>query len=139
VKAELQKIADMYTALKALKLTITRTSTLQIPDSIQDTANKLDLVYAQLGCTLNYLDYFCDNTSTKPSNADINAQDKSVIDAATGALNTFKAMIENKASINNAGNNTQVANLANAVNRFSALKTRMTGAVTCLNTALNLL
>ncbi len=141
IRDELQKIASMYDNLKALKLTIQRTSTLQIPDSIQSTAVKLNQVYDELACSLDYLDYFCDGTAASEeisTNGALNAQDQSVIDAATGALNLFSTLVANQGVVN-AGTNTQVKNLSTAVSKFAQLQARMQGAVDCLNNQFNAL
>jgi hypothetical protein len=133
IKAELQKIADMYTQLGRLKLQIYRTSTLQIPNSISEMTTKLNQVYSNLDTTLNYLDYFNDpNSVAKPTNADINAQDAAAIAAATGALQMYSTLVQSQATVNPTGN-TQVSNLTTAVNRFQNLINRLTSAKTTLD------
>jgi hypothetical protein len=140
VKAELQKIADMYDNLDSLKLEIRRTATLRIPDSIQQTADQLQTVYSELECTLDYLEYFCGMTGTAfapevVQNSAMNARDKAAIDAATGALLAYKAIAENQGSVTAYGN-TQVVNLTNKINQFHSLKERMQNAATCLTNGL---
>lgn len=138
IKTQLTKIAAMYDALGALKLQISRTSTLQIPDSIVGTANKLQSVYEELDCTLDYIDYFCSGNAAangKPDDADLNARDKAVVDAATGALSLFSSIIDDHGSVT-AANNTQVKTLSDKVAQFSTLQSRMASAASCLNTRL---
>jgi len=127
IKVELQKIADMYTELRRLKLVINRTSTLQIPDSISSMTEKLNQVYSELNSTLDYLDYFNNNANPKPANADLNTQDAAAIAAAEGALTMFRNVVQSQNTVNPVGN-TQVANLTNAIYRFSNVINRITTA-----------
>jgi hypothetical protein len=138
VKAELQKIADMYDHLDSLKLEIRRTATLRIPDTIQQTADQLQTVYSELECTLNYLEHFCDPSDSTVEVAQLaamNARDKAAIDAATGALLAYKAIADNQGTVTAYGN-TQVVNLTNKINQFHDLKERMQNAATCLTNGL---
>jgi hypothetical protein len=135
VKVQLQKIADMYDSLGALKLEIQRTSTLQIPDSIQATADQLQTVFEELECTLPYLEYFCGSTATAPANAEMNARDKAAIEAATGALKVYNALAGGQATVE-AENNVQVFNLKQKVAQFANIKQRLDDAKTCLTNGL---
>ena len=133
---ELTKIANMYDSLDSLKLEIQRTSTLQIPTSIQATADQLQTVYSALECTLPYLEYFCGATgASAPANSAMNARDKAAIDAATGALNAYNALAGGQATVT-AENNIQVYNLKQKAAQFANIKDRLDAAKTCLTNGL---
>jgi len=134
IKAQLEKIAGMFDALKALKVSISATATLQIPDSIQGVADKLETVYEEMDCALNYLDYFCTGTNA-PANSALSLADKSAIEAAKGALNTFNTLVSNNAKVS-ASSNIQISNLTTRVNAFSSINQRMSDAKSCLDSAL---
>lgn len=129
IKAALTKISGMFDNLGALKLSITRTAEVKIPDSITAVATQLDGVYSELDCALEYLDYFCTGTNA-PANSALNAQDTAAIAAATGALNFW-----NNLSGSTIGNNSsQVAALNTSLGKFdSTFKKKFTDAATCLN------
>jgi hypothetical protein len=136
IRVQLVKIADMYDSLGALKLEIQRTSTLQIPTSIQATADQLETVYQALECTLPYLEYFCGATGEAPSAAaQMNARDKAAIDAATGALKAYQALASGQATVT-AENNIQVYNLKQKASQFANIKDRLDAAKTCLTNGL---
>jgi hypothetical protein len=136
IREQLAKIAAMYDSLGALKLEIQRTSTLQIPTSIQATADQLQTVYSALECTLPYLEYFCGATgASAPANSAMNAQDKAAIDAATGALKLYSALAGGQATIT-AENNQQVFNLKQKAAQFANIKDRLDAAKTCLTNGL---
>ena len=138
IRVQLAKIAAMYDNLGALKLEIQRTSTLQIPTSIQDTANQLQTVYSSLECTLPYLEYFCGATGASApadGSAAMNARDKAAIDAATGALKLYSALAGGQATIT-AENNIQVYNLKQKAAQFANIKGRLDAAKTCLTNGL---
>ncbi len=129
IKVALDKISGMYSDLKTLNLTISRAATIKIPDSVTEIATKLDSVYSELTCSLEYLDYFCVG-GVEPSGAALNAQDAAAIAAARGALTLF----DNLSGSSIANNSSEVAALNTAMGKFDGdFKKRFTDAAKCLD------
>lgn len=141
IRNELAKIAQMYDNLDALKLTISRTSTLKISDDIQSTANKLDVAYSEISKSLDYLKYFVGATGQSASfilaNAEMNDYDKATVTAAKGALAVFQNLVVDQQLKLTVNNNTQVANLKDKVDNFQALVSDMASVKTKLQEAMN--
>ena len=141
IAVQLGKIATMYDNLESLKISIERTSTLKIPDSIQSTADKLQLAFTEVQNSLNYLKYFVDPNDptidqSYVASAQMNAYDKGVINSAQGALSLFSALVQGQQTPITASNNTQVQNLKEKVEQFSNLFSDMTSVRTTLAAAL---
>lgn len=138
IKSYLLQIKGMFDSIKNLNLTLTRTSTLKIPDTIQDTADLLDGVHNQMACSLNHLEYFCSGQVSEGAVANtLSNQNKALIDNATTTLNWFNGLVSGNNVSATVDGNTQVANLKSKVDAFNALNTRLTAAKTCLANALN--
>jgi hypothetical protein len=138
IKSYLMQIKGMFDSIKNLNLTLTRTSTLKIPDTIQDTADLLDGVHNQMACSLNQLEYFCSGEVSQGASANpLSNQNKAMIDNATATLNWFNALVSGNNVTATVDGNTQVANLKSKVDAFSSLQLRLNAAKTCLQDALN--
>lgn len=140
IKTQLGRIAEMYDNLEALKISISRTSTLKISDDIQTTADKLNLAYNQVAGSLDYLKHFAGLTGQSGNfdinNATMNAYDKATIVSAKGALTLFKSLVDEQQAGITHSNNTQVKNLKDKVDQFQNLVTDMTSVKTALQNAL---
>jgi hypothetical protein len=138
IKTYLLQIKGMFDSIKNLNLTLTRTSTLKIPDTIQDTAELLDTVHNQMACSLNQLEYFCTGEVSEGASANpLNNQNKAMIDNAASTLNWFKNIVSGNNVSASVPGNPQVANLKNKVDAFVNLQSRLNAAKTCLQNTLD--
>jgi hypothetical protein len=139
IKAQLQIIADMYTNIGALHVSIERASTLQIPETINTAATQIQSVIDKITESLPYLEYFADPSNVlfpKPVNADMSPAEKSTIEAAKNALRVWGELVNAETTVV-MSNNSFVQNLKNKIAGFATLTTRMNALYTRLNSVLS--
>jgi hypothetical protein len=140
VRDALSKIADMYDTIEKFHATITGTSVLQLPESIQDANDSLAAVISSIECSLPYLHYFADGnasvlTQDQQTRAALNVEDQAAIDAAVAALGVWLAMVQNEANVTMNGNQ-YIQDFKAKIASFGALDTSLSSVVSQVQTKL---
>lgn len=117
----LKKIVNLSNTFGHFKETILATSTIHIPKSTYDTKILLDQVNSELNCALNYINYFVDSSSPKPSNAELSINDKNIINKAVNVIDNWRSLCDQGIAI--ALTNNSEINVIKSINNNLSIKT----------------
>ena len=110
-----KRIDNLSNVFGKFKETIMATSTIKIPKSAHDTAVQIQNVMGELNCAMKYISYFVAPTDIVPNKAQLDDEDRIIIDQAI-ALN----------------NNTDIQYIKQANNELKTKSNVLKGAVLSL-------
>jgi hypothetical protein len=110
----LKKIVNLSNTFGKFKQTILATSSIQVPKSAHEAKVILESVTRELNCAMKYVTYFVDSSSVKPQDADLSAEEKSVISKAVDTIDHWNVLCEHGVTI--ALDNSPDVNYINQVN-----------------------
>jgi hypothetical protein len=133
--ADMQKISEMYKNIQKFHASITGVNYLQLPTSIQTSSEILQSVISSIECSMPYINYFADNTTTltpeQLENATMSSSQRSQIDVAVKSLQLWMTMVQNDSTTAMNGN-LYVQAFKNQIAKFSDLTTQLRSANTKL-------
>jgi len=134
--ANMQKISDMYKNIQKFHAAITGINYLQLPTSIQTSAEILQSVISSIECSMPYINYFADNTTElspeQLENATMTISQKSQIAAAVRSLELWMNMVQNDTTTAMSGNQ-YVQAFKEQIAKFSDLTKQLKEANTKLS------
>jgi hypothetical protein len=129
----LQSIVNLSNTFGKFKETILATTTIQLPKSAHDSKVILQQVANELNCAMKYISYFVDSSNTKPNNADLSADEQSIISSAVNTIDNWNNLCDQGITI--ALNNNPDIQYINEMN--TDLKSKTNILVNATNTLKN--
>ena len=127
----LKRIDNLSNVFGKFKETIMATSTIKIPKSAHDTAVQIQNVMGELNCAMKYIGYFVAPTDIVPNNAQLDDEDRTIIDQAIDTIEHWNILSEQGVSIA-LNNNTDIQYIKQANNELKTKSNILKGAVVSL-------
>ena len=127
----LKRIDNLSNVFGKFKETIMATSTIKIPKSAHDTAVQIQNVMGELNCAMKYIGYFVAPTDIVPNNAQLDDEDRTIIDQAIDTIEHWNILSEQGVSIA-LNNNTDIQYIKQANNELKTKSNVLKGAVVSL-------
>jgi hypothetical protein len=102
VLAALKRIVNLSETFGRFKQTIFSTTTIQLPQSAQETKVVLDGVMSELNCAMKYIDHFVAPDASDPSlnaTADLSPEEKHIIQKSVETIDNWNTLCEFGVSI----------------------------------------
>lgn len=127
----LKRIDNLSNVFGKFKETIMATSTIKIPKSAHDTAVQIQNVMGELNCAMKYIGYFVAPTDIVPNKAQLDDEDRIIIDQAIDTIEHWNILSEQGVSIA-LNNNTDIQYIKQANNELKTKSNVLKGAVLSL-------
>jgi hypothetical protein len=127
----LKRIDNLSNVFGKFKETIMATSTIKIPKSAHDTAVQIQNVMGELNCAMKYISYFVAPTEIVPNKAQLDNEDRIIIDQAIDTIEHWNILSEQGVSIA-LNNNTDIQYIKQANTELKNKSNVLKGAVVSL-------
>ena len=127
----LKRIDNLSNVFGKFKETIMATSTIKIPKSAHDTAVQIQNVMGELNCAMKYIGYFVAPTDVVPNKAQLDDEDRTIIDQAIDTIEHWNILSEQGVSIA-LNNNTDIQYIKQANTELKTKSNVLKGAVVSL-------
>jgi len=127
----LKRIDNLSNVFGKFKETIMATSTIKIPKSAHDTAVQIQNVMGELNCAMKYISYFVVPTEIVPNKAQLDDEDRIIIDQAIDTIEHWNILSEQGVSIA-LNNNTDIQYIKQANTELKNKSNVLKGAVVSL-------
>lgn len=127
----LKRIDNLSNVFGKFKETIMATSTIKIPKSAHDTAVQIQNVMGELNCAMKYISYFVAPTEIVPNKAQLDDEDRIIIDQAIDTIEHWNILSEQGVSIA-LNNNTDIQYIKQANTELKNKSNVLKGAVVSL-------
>jgi hypothetical protein len=126
IASALGKIVNLSNIFGKFKETILATTTVKLPKSAHDTKVIIEGVMGEVNCAMKYISHFVDASFAAPSDAELSAEEKNIIDKAVETIDKWNLLCEHGISVA-LENNTDIQYISqasdNLKNKSNVLKT----------------
>lgn len=135
IAAALGKIVNLSNIFGKFKETILATTTVKLPKSAHDTKVIIEGVMGEVNCAMKYISHFVDASFSAPSDANLSAEEKNIIDKAVQTIDNWNLLCEHGISVA-LENNVDIQYISNASEQLKTTSNVLKNATTNLKNKL---
>jgi len=99
ISSALGKIVNLSNIFGKFKETVLATTSIQVPKSAHDTKIILSGVMDEINCAMQYIGHFVDASFAAPSDCELSAKEKNIINQAVATIDNWNVLCEQGVSI----------------------------------------